>query len=63
MVDGLHLFGMCYSNVLSPSLKTALFQPFLRHPVKVKVAQSRPTLCGPTDYTVHGILQAGYRSG
>ena len=25
---------------------------------KVKVAQSCPTLCGPVDYTVHGILQA-----
>ena len=26
--------------------------------VKVKVAQSCPALCDPTDYTVHGILQA-----
>ena len=26
--------------------------------MKVKVAQSCPTLCGPMDYTVHGILQA-----
>ena len=26
--------------------------------VKVKVAQSRPTLCNPMDYIVHGILQA-----
>ena len=25
---------------------------------KVKVTQSRPILCGPVDYTVHGILQA-----
>ena len=25
---------------------------------KVKVAQSCPTLCNPTDYTIHGILQA-----
>ena len=24
--------------------------------VKVKVAQPCPTLCHPTDYTVHGIL-------
>ena len=24
----------------------------------MKVAQSRPTLCHPRDYTVHGILQA-----
>ena len=26
--------------------------------VKVKVTQSCPTLSNPTDYTVHGILQA-----
>ena len=26
--------------------------------VKVKVAQSCPTLCNPMAYTVHGILQA-----
>ena len=26
--------------------------------VKVKVAQSCPTLCNPIDYTVYGILQA-----
>ena len=26
--------------------------------VKVKVAQSCPTLCDPMNYTVHGILQA-----
>ena len=26
--------------------------------MKVKVAQSCPSLCNPTDYTVHGILQA-----
>ena len=26
--------------------------------LKVKVAQTDPTLCNPMDYTVHGILQA-----
>ena len=26
--------------------------------MKVKVAQSCPTLCDPKDFTVHGILQA-----
>ena len=26
--------------------------------MKVKVTQSRPTICDPMDYTVHGILQA-----
>ena len=34
-----------------------LVQP-LDDKVKVKVAQSCPTLCDPMDYTVHGILQA-----
>ena len=27
--------------------------------MKVKVAQTCPTLCDPMDYTVHGIIQAG----
>ena len=31
--------------------------PGAYHPLKVKVAQSCPTLCNPMDYTVHGILQ------
>ena len=30
---------------------------------KVKVAQSCPTLLYPTDYTIHGILQAEYWMG
>ena len=30
----------------------------MSYEVKVKVAQSQPTLCDPMDYTVHGILQA-----
>ena len=30
----------------------------VRMKVKVKVTQSRPTVCDPMDYTVHGILQA-----
>ena len=36
---------------------------FLVRKVKVKVAQSCPTLCDLMDYTVHGILQAEYWSG
>ena len=32
--------------------------PLTRPPPKVKVVQSCLTLCNPTDYTVHGILQA-----
>ena len=35
-----------------------LFLLFQFSTVKVKVAQSCPTLCDPMDYTVHGILQA-----
>ena len=31
---------------------------FFNTEMKVKVAQSCPTLCDPADYTVHGILQA-----
>ena len=31
---------------------------WLSHKVKVKVAQSCPTLCDTMDYIVHGILQA-----
>ena len=31
---------------------------FIPSKVKVKVAQSCPTLCDPMDYTVQGILQA-----
>ena len=29
----------------------------LRSDLSLKVAQSRPALCNPIDYTVHGILQ------
>ena len=31
--------------------------------LKVKVAQSCPTLCNPMDYTVHGILEARILDG
>ena len=34
------------------------FTPSNMRSVKVKVAESSPTLCNPMDYTVHGILQA-----
>ena len=44
-----HLILYCLL-LLPPSLFPSM--------VKVKVAQSCPTLCDPTDYTVHGILQA-----
>ena len=30
---------------------------YILYPVKVKVAQSCPTVFNPMDYTVHGVLQ------
>ena len=42
----------------SPSSSFYQFLGALSLKVKVKVAQSLPTLCDPVDYTVHGILQA-----
>ena len=49
---------------MMPSNHLILYCPLLFPPsrfpsiMKVKVAQSCPTLCNPMDYTVHGILQA-----
>ena len=40
------------------SLPTSLSISILAPPMKVKVAQSCPTLYDPVGYTVHGILQA-----
>ena len=42
------IFNICKSISVAHHIKK----------VKVKVAQSRPTLCDPMDYTVHGTLQA-----
>ena len=42
-------------------LKLSLF--YFSYEVKVKVAQLCSTLCDHTDYTVHGILQAGQNPG
>ena len=46
----------------SPGKSTGVGRHFLLQCMKVKseseVAQSRPTLSDPMDYTVHGILQA-----
>ena len=47
------------ASSLIPSIFLPLMFDFCKvYPVKVKVAQSCPTLCNPTDYTVHAILQA-----
>ena len=49
--------GIDYGYFFGITMDTwVLTKPFLK--VKVKVAQSCPTLCDPMDYTVHGILQA-----
>ena len=47
------VFGyfMILMNLLLPSISNICI-------LKVKVAQSCPTLCDPIDYMVHGILQA-----
>ena len=37
---------------------TQTLEIHMSSPLKVKVAQSCPTLCDLMDYTVHGILQA-----
>ena len=42
------IFNICKSISVAHHIKK----------VKVKVAQSCPTLCNPMDYTVHGTLQA-----
>ena len=39
-------------------VNSLFFSVFIGESEKVKVAQSRPTLWDPTDYTVQGILQA-----
>ena len=45
------------NNIFSFS-KLQSKQVYLTTVVKVKVAQSCPTLCNPVDYRVHGTLQA-----
>ena len=45
------LISTVYCYAIIPDKSVCLF-------VKMKVAQSRLTLCDPVDYTVHGILQA-----
>ena len=41
--------------MLFPTLTTTITYKWV---VKVRVAQSCPTLCDPTDHTVYGILRA-----
>ena len=48
---GLHRVGHDWSNLATAT-------QYCKSAMKVKVAQSRLTLCDPMGYTVHGILQA-----
>ena len=43
---------ICYELLSLPGIRLEIAK------VKVKVAQSRPTLCDPMDFPVNGILQA-----
>ena len=51
--------NVCTTSRKMPGVQSGLSKrKLVFHSVKVKVAQSCPTLCDPMDYTVHGILQA-----
>ena len=49
---------LCPKEILCLLPATMLFLILSFNVVKVKVAQSCPTLCDPMDHSVHGILQA-----
>ena len=49
-------FNLKSALALTPRMRVSLCFETLK--VKVKVAQSCPTLCDPMDFIVHGILQA-----
>ena len=50
--------GEALTNMVDPTMSRQTDSKDLKRNVKVKVAQSCPTLCDPMDYIVHGILQA-----
>ena len=50
--------GCSMTSHVPPPIPTCKWLPVCLQKVKVKVAQSCPTLCDPMDYRVHGILQA-----
>ena len=53
MIKVSHFFRVRKINAILELLSVGSFKRS-----EVKVVQSRPTLCYPIDYTVHGILQA-----
>ena len=58
-MEGSGDYYICSSPDFEPLQKAAGREEVLTYlTVKMKVAQSYPTLCNPMDYTVHGILQA-----
>ena len=54
----------CTQSQRGPGVRDGVKSPVSQHMIharkwkKVRVVQSCPTLCGPMDYIVHGILQA-----
>ena len=52
------IYGVAQSQTRLKWLRSSRSSRILDEHVKVKVAQSCPTLCNPMEYTVHGILQA-----
>ena len=52
-------YRACHSSIR----KRYILKSYAYVKLKVKVAQSCPTLCNPMDYTVHGILQARILKG
>ena len=52
------MFLSCFYVFKHKGLCAKSYLGILSLSLKVKVAQSFPTLCDPMDYTVHGILQA-----
>ena len=53
-----HWSNLVWILLLFPLRGHLTFYLQIEWKVKMKVAQSCPTLCNPMDYTVHGILQA-----
>ena len=51
LLVGMYIGAATVENSMEVSQKTKI-----RTTVKVKVAQSCPTLCDPMEYTIHGIL-------
>ena len=58
MINHNRTWKRIYRCITESLCSTAEINKHCKLTLKVKVAQSCPTLCDPTDYTAHGILQA-----